>query len=287
MEKGRYLLREFGLGVLFVGRLDYSANTGSSPKNVTMTAFSKDKISILLTLPEIDSCAALLKQFGLTAGSSNYRRLNAFAKANGIDLEPLKERGQKLIQHVEHCRYKIPDSEVFKKNSTYDTGSLRKRLLQLGWEYKCSTDGCGLSTWMDQPITLHVDHINGDGADHRLENLRFLCPNCHQQTETWGKGPSPLWRDCETCGARTKNPQYCSHKCYPRKGIGRPSTRKTARPTKEVLLIELQSSNWVAVGRKYGVTDNAIRKWVRFYNIDPKSIKTKRPPGGKKLEVPA
>ena len=26
---------------------------------------------------------------------------------------------------------------------------------------------------------------HGDNKDHRLENLRLLCPNCHSQTENW------------------------------------------------------------------------------------------------------
>lgn len=52
-------------------------------------------------------------------------------------------------------------------------------------EYKC--DICGnTGLWLGKKITLHLDHINGISNDHRMINLRFLCPNCHQQTSTWG-----------------------------------------------------------------------------------------------------
>lgn len=56
--------------------------------------------------------------------------------------------------------------------------------------YQCSL--CNLiDSWNDKPITLQLDHINGINNDNRLINLRFLCPNCHSQTETF-------------CGANTK-----------------------------------------------------------------------------------
>jgi transposase-like protein len=47
--------------------------------------------------------------------------------------------------------------------------------------------------------------------------------------------------------------------------VPRPETRKVERPPYDVLMAELAASNYSAVGRKYGVSDNAVRKWVRWY----------------------
>lgn len=60
---------------------------------------------------------------------------------------------------------------------------LRRALTESGVEYRCST--CGIDTWNNQPITLQVNHKNGDISDDRRKNLEFLCPNCHSQTTHW------------------------------------------------------------------------------------------------------
>ena len=64
--------------------------------------------------------------------------------------------------------------------------NIKIRLLNAGLlENRC--ERCGLSEWRGMPLVVQIDHINGVRNDHRLENLRMLCPNCHSQTETYGR----------------------------------------------------------------------------------------------------
>lgn len=76
--------------------------------------------------------------------------------------------------------------DILVENSTYaNISSLKRRLVREGvLEYKCAV--CGINEWLGQEISLQLDHINGINNDHRVENLRFLCPNCHSQTNTYG-----------------------------------------------------------------------------------------------------
>lgn len=80
---------------------------------------------------------------------------------------------------------KYTDAEVFVENSTYPRKNIKKRILEKNLlEYKCACCGLG-GYWNDMPLVLQLDHINGVNNDHRLTNLRFLCPNCHTQQDTY------------------------------------------------------------------------------------------------------
>lgn len=62
---------------------------------------------------------------------------------------------------------------------------LKTRLLNSGLKTpRC--EECGIERWRERPIPFELHHINGDGNDNRLQNLRLLCPNCHSQTANWG-----------------------------------------------------------------------------------------------------
>jgi hypothetical protein len=81
-------------------------------------------------------------------------------------------------------KIRIPDEEVFCERSRITIGyKIVKRLRRMGWENKCQI--CGISDWQGKPLTLQLDHINGIHDDNRLTNLRYLCANCHSQTDTF------------------------------------------------------------------------------------------------------
>lgn len=62
------------------------------------------------------------------------------------------------------------------------SGTLRRHLFE-HWGHECQV--CGLSEWMDEKITLEIDHKDGNSENNKLENLRLICPNCHAQTDTY------------------------------------------------------------------------------------------------------
>ena len=205
---------------------------------------------------------------------------------SGALTEQLKRKIQELNIDISHfkkknfCQYSS-EEDIFIKDSTVIQHSLRRCYKKGNYTpYKCSI--CGMKPfWQGRELTLLLDHINGQNHDDRLENLRWVCPNCNQQLETTGsrnlnykKNYKQKKNYCVNCGKEiTRQAIRCNSCASKLKGLKRVSPNK---PSREVLKQEIRIYSFLEIGRKYGVSDNAIRKWCVSYNLPKKKTEIKK-----------
>jgi len=202
----------------------------------------------------------ILQHFGLKNIGGNKDTLEGRLKFDNIEFVPVKNKSNS------RSYIRIPIEELLVENSNYCRGHLKKRLIEEGLlEYKCSKCN-NVGEWLNKKLVLVLDHINGIRDDNRLKNLRFLCPNCNSQEETFcGKKTKNIVR-CNRCGKLIGRGTICKN-CYNTQREYKPhfNSRKVKRPYYNDLKKDISEMSFLAVGKKYGVSDNAIRKWVKYY----------------------
>jgi hypothetical protein len=155
---------------------------------------------------------------------------------------------------------KISLKNILIENSSYKTTShLKNRLYDEGLkERKCEI--CGQNeNWHGKHMSLIIDHINGINNDNRIENLRIVCPNCNATLPTHCMGFKKLSNKNKKKIIKSNNKiNYLKNLSH--------SQRKVERPSKEQLQNEIKTIGYCATGRKYGVSDNSIRKWMKYYD---------------------
>jgi hypothetical protein len=202
----------------------------------------------------------------MSAGG-NWRTLKRHAERLGLDTSHFDPNAASL-EGLRRNNGPKPLAQIFVENSTYKRHSLKARLFKEGLK-KPACEICGQGeVWRGKRIALILDHENGVPNDNRLENLRILCPNCNATLDTHcGRKNRKPPSDCLWCGQpfrpKHSRQRYCSRRCG--RSVSGREARRVERPPYEQLLREIGETSYVAVARKYGVSDNAIRKWVRQY----------------------
>jgi hypothetical protein len=244
----------------------------------------------------------VLNKLGLKNNGGNYNSLTSFIKSHNIDIshfnfkKPLK---------IELNFTKKGLEEILVKNSLYKSSNHLKSRLYNNQLKTRICELCGQNeNWQGKKMSLILDHINGDRYDNRLENLRIVCPNCNATLETHCRGLNPKKNEkynprkkkcisdscenmirkdhdyCLSCWKEVRKAKNKSEKTQvviKSKKSGKDETekisfeeamkkrRKVERPSYEQLLLDISELGFVGTGKKYEVSDNSIRKWIKMY----------------------
>jgi DNA-binding transcriptional ArsR family regulator len=144
--------------------ISYHAKVAGLSKSINQAEYNWDEVQKYYN--ECKSPVKTIEHFGMSRGS--------FSKS-------LKKGRLKWVDP------KIPLENLLIKNREISTSRqhLKERLKDVGL-LKQECYECKITEWKNKPLSLHLDHINGNTNDNRLFNLRLLCPNCHSQTDTYG-----------------------------------------------------------------------------------------------------
>ncbi|MFJ4980535.1 HNH endonuclease [Streptomyces coeruleorubidus] len=135
----------------------------------------------------------VLRHLGLELVGGHHAHISRRIKAYGIDTSHFVPVVR--TERMRHNQRRRTAEEILVEDTSTHAGRvpsarLKRAMRELGIEERCAL--CGLeAVWLGETLPLEVDHIDGDWRNNRVENVRFLCPNCHSTTDSYrgrGKG---------------------------------------------------------------------------------------------------
>lgn len=133
-----------------------------------MSKYTKELLEPLVSSSR--TFAEVLRKLNLREAGGNYVQLQRNIEKFGISTEH-------MLHQACNAGKEFKTFENLSKPA-----AIKKRLIGIRG-HRC--EKCANNRWFDQPITLELEHVDGNNRNHDVENLKLLCPNCHSQTSTW------------------------------------------------------------------------------------------------------
>ena len=120
--------------------------------------------------------------------SNNWRKCPAVREKNSNSLKKAYSEGRGYYNYDSlpaETKRKMSRVDYYLNlpwNELKDIGYMRKRVF-IEQDHTCLN--CNEKEWMDKPIPLEVDHIDGNNGNWKRDNVRAICPNCHALTKTY------------------------------------------------------------------------------------------------------
>lgn len=235
--------------------------------------YSKEELQDLLN--NSNGYSDVLRKIGLNPKGANPETLKRVIQEYDLDITKLnKNRSVLFSENAKRVVLKNikPLDSVLQKGVSYSSHDLLHRLYKEGLkEPKC--ERCKITTWEGEQISFHLHHKDGDRLNNELDNLQVLCPNCHSLTENFAGKATRKKYYCLECGAEIiKGSSLCTS-CYHKNAM---SCSKRNSITREELKDLIRTTPFTTIAKQFGVSDNAIRKWCKKYDLPYKSSVIKK-----------
>ena len=215
-----------------------------------MSGYKKYSDELLTSLVvNARSVRDVLTALGIERSGSSHTNISNRIKVMGLDTSHFSRNGSYKVRRPSSDHFVIMPPGSHRQSPR----TLRRAMIEDGVEPICAI--CGIDKWLGNDIILDIDHVNGDWHDNRRNNLRFLCPNCHRQTETRTKPKTLVTVKLCGCGAEI---HYRSKRCRKCSSMNRPT--KIDWPKRELLVALVKENGLRGTGRLLGVSDGAVKK---------------------------
>ena len=135
-------------------------------------------------LKKSSTISEVLFKLGYTVKGDSWGYSQVKRRMDDLNLDYSIFKGKSAVIKITRLN-NVNKEDILKENCRHQRTVLRRYVIKNNLiPYKCAI--CGCAEWQGKTLSLELDHINGVNNDNRLENLRFLCPNCHSQTSTYG-----------------------------------------------------------------------------------------------------